>query len=280
MQSCSLQPSGVQHPRTLLPTRRPWPGPTPTAHSGILNVTAEDRTTGKKNKITITNDKGRLRWALLLGAAAGCWFAPLGACELPALPCGCCTLQTWPTAAHPSRSRSLSRPRSKDDIERMVQDAEKYKAEDEQARRKVEAKNSLENYAFRWVLGAVGADAAAARGCWRCGWHAGKLTLRRWHAHADPAPRAPLPCLCPQRAQHAAGLQRGRQDRCRRQGAPGEDGAGDDRLAGPQPGARWVLAGAGGQPGRSRTVNTSRPRADPPCPPTTPTCAAGRGGGV
>ncbi|PRW56493.1 heat shock 70 [Chlorella sorokiniana] len=65
--------------------------------NGILNVTAEDRTTGKKNKITITNDKGRL---------------------------------------------------SKDDIERMVQDAEKYKAEDEAARRKVEAKNSLENYAF------------------------------------------------------------------------------------------------------------------------------------
>lgn len=25
-------------------------------------MTAEDRTTGKKNKITITNDKGRLRW--------------------------------------------------------------------------------------------------------------------------------------------------------------------------------------------------------------------------
>ncbi|KAL4447327.1 hypothetical protein ABPG77_007360 [Micractinium sp. CCAP 211/92] len=65
--------------------------------NGILNVSAEDRTTGKKNTITITNDKGRL---------------------------------------------------SKEDIERMVQDAEKYKAEDEAARKKVEAKNSLENYAF------------------------------------------------------------------------------------------------------------------------------------
>lgn len=31
--------------------------------AGILNVSAEDRTTGKKNTITITNDKGRLRWA-------------------------------------------------------------------------------------------------------------------------------------------------------------------------------------------------------------------------
>lgn len=65
--------------------------------NGILNVSAEDRTTGQKNKITITNDKGRL---------------------------------------------------SKDDIERMVQDAEKYKSEDEEARRRVEAKNSLENYAY------------------------------------------------------------------------------------------------------------------------------------
>jgi molecular chaperone DnaK (HSP70) len=64
-------------------------------------VSAEDKTTGKKNKITITNDKGRL---------------------------------------------------SKEEIERMVQDAEKYKAEDEQARRKVEAKNALENYAFRLGL--------------------------------------------------------------------------------------------------------------------------------
>lgn len=65
--------------------------------AGILNVSAEDKTTGNKNKITITNDKGRL---------------------------------------------------SKDEIERMVQEAEKYKSEDEQARRKVEAKNGLENYAY------------------------------------------------------------------------------------------------------------------------------------
>lgn len=28
--------------------------------NGILNVSAEDKTTGQKNKITITNDKGRL----------------------------------------------------------------------------------------------------------------------------------------------------------------------------------------------------------------------------
>lgn len=65
--------------------------------NGILNVSAEDKTTGNKNKITITNDKGRL---------------------------------------------------SKEDIERMVQEAEQYKAEDESHRDKIEAKNQLENYAY------------------------------------------------------------------------------------------------------------------------------------
>ncbi|KAF8393008.1 hypothetical protein HHK36_021249 [Tetracentron sinense] len=65
--------------------------------NGILNVSAEDKTAGVKNNITITNDKGRL---------------------------------------------------SKDDIEKMVKDAEKYKAEDEEVKKKVEAKNSLENYAY------------------------------------------------------------------------------------------------------------------------------------
>ncbi|XP_062090008.1 heat shock 70 kDa protein-like [Humulus lupulus] len=65
--------------------------------NGILNVSAEDKTAGVKNKITITNDKGRL---------------------------------------------------SKEKIEKMVQEAEKYKAEDEQVKKKVEARNALENYAY------------------------------------------------------------------------------------------------------------------------------------
>ncbi|TKC34577.1 hypothetical protein EI555_004021 [Monodon monoceros] len=65
--------------------------------NGILNVTAMDKSTGKANKITITNDKGRL---------------------------------------------------SKEEIERMVQEAEKYKAEDEVQRERVSAKNALESYAF------------------------------------------------------------------------------------------------------------------------------------
>jgi L1 cell adhesion molecule like protein len=65
--------------------------------NGILNVSAEDKTTGQKNKITITNDKGRL---------------------------------------------------SKEEIEKMVQEAEKYKSEDEEHKKKVETKNALENYAY------------------------------------------------------------------------------------------------------------------------------------
>jgi heat shock 70kDa protein 1/2/6/8 len=65
--------------------------------NGILNVSAEDKSTGKKNKITITNDKGRL---------------------------------------------------TKEQIEKMVQEAEKYKAEDEAAKKKIEARNSLENYCY------------------------------------------------------------------------------------------------------------------------------------
>eukprot|EP00173_Palmaria_palmata_P003157 Plantae.Rhodophyta-Palmaria_palmata.ctg328.p1 GENE.Plantae.Rhodophyta-Palmaria_palmata.ctg328~~Plantae.Rhodophyta-Palmaria_palmata.ctg328.p1 ORF type:complete len:667 (-),score=196.32 Plantae.Rhodophyta-Palmaria_palmata.ctg328:1067-3010(-) len=65
--------------------------------NGILNVSAEEKGSGKKSKITITNDKGRL---------------------------------------------------SKEDIEKMVQEAEEFKAEDEAATAKIEAKNSLENYCY------------------------------------------------------------------------------------------------------------------------------------
>jgi len=65
--------------------------------NGILNVSAEDKTTGKKNKITITNDKGRL---------------------------------------------------TKEQIESMVKQAEQYKNEDEKNRKRVEAKNGLENYTY------------------------------------------------------------------------------------------------------------------------------------
>jgi L1 cell adhesion molecule like protein len=66
--------------------------------NGILNVSAEDKASGKSEKITITNDKGRL---------------------------------------------------SKEEIEKMVQDAEKYKEEDEKYAKKIESKNGLENYCYQ-----------------------------------------------------------------------------------------------------------------------------------
>jgi len=66
--------------------------------NGILNVSALEKAGGKTQKITITNDKGRL---------------------------------------------------SKEDIEKMVQDAEKFKAEDDMQKQRIDAKNGLESYCFQ-----------------------------------------------------------------------------------------------------------------------------------
>ena len=65
--------------------------------NGILNVSASEKSTGKSNKITITNDKGRL---------------------------------------------------SKSEIERLVEEASKFEAEDKAKFAKVEARNSLESYLY------------------------------------------------------------------------------------------------------------------------------------
>jgi L1 cell adhesion molecule like protein len=65
--------------------------------NGVLNVNAVDKAGGKSNKITITNDKGRL---------------------------------------------------SKDDIERMVSEAERYKEEDEKHKKKIDARNGFEDYVY------------------------------------------------------------------------------------------------------------------------------------
>ena len=75
--------------------------------NGILNVSAVDKSTGKTNKITITNDKGRL---------------------------------------------------SKEEIDRMVNDAERYKEEDDKQRDKIAARNKLESYVFsvKQALGDAG----------------------------------------------------------------------------------------------------------------------------
>merc|ERR1739838_259603 len=65
--------------------------------NGILNVSAVDKSSGKSEKITVTNDKGRL---------------------------------------------------SSEDIEKMVADAEKFKAEDDVQKERISAKNGLESYCF------------------------------------------------------------------------------------------------------------------------------------
>ena len=65
--------------------------------NGILNVSAQDKSTGKSSQITITNEKGRLSQA---------------------------------------------------EIDRMVEAAEKFKAEDEANKARIEAKNGLENYCY------------------------------------------------------------------------------------------------------------------------------------
>ncbi|CAD6185041.1 unnamed protein product [Caenorhabditis auriculariae] len=65
--------------------------------NGILHVTAEDKGTGNKNKITITNDQNRL---------------------------------------------------SPEDIERMINDAEKFAEDDKKVKEKAEARNELESYAY------------------------------------------------------------------------------------------------------------------------------------
>merc|ERR1711959_124067 len=66
--------------------------------NGILNVSAAEKSTGKEQKITIKNDKGRM---------------------------------------------------SEEEIERLVAEAERFKAEDDSNRARVDAKNSLENYAYQ-----------------------------------------------------------------------------------------------------------------------------------
>ena len=63
--------------------------------NGIMNVNATDKGTSRNEKITITNNKGRL---------------------------------------------------SKDEIEKLIKEAERFKDQDEKIRKRVESKNGLESY--------------------------------------------------------------------------------------------------------------------------------------
>ncbi|MEE2802567.1 MAG: molecular chaperone DnaK [Bacteroidota bacterium] len=74
--------------------------------NGILNVSAEEKASGKSESITIKNDKGRL---------------------------------------------------SQDEIDRMVNDAEKYKEEDEKLKARVTARNELEAYCYQ-IKSSLGED--------------------------------------------------------------------------------------------------------------------------
>ncbi len=66
--------------------------------NGILNVTAQEKSSGKTDNITVTNDKGRL---------------------------------------------------SKEEIEKMLADADKFKDEDEQAKKIIESRNAYESLVFQ-----------------------------------------------------------------------------------------------------------------------------------
>ena len=79
--------------------------------NGIMNIEACDKGSGKKEAITITNEKGRL---------------------------------------------------STDDIERMVQEAEKYKEEDEIAKDTIESKNKLESFIYQ-IKGSFGKSEVKSR---------------------------------------------------------------------------------------------------------------------
>jgi heat shock protein 5 len=65
--------------------------------NSIMTVSASDKGTGKKEQITITNDKGRL---------------------------------------------------SKEEIERMIADSEKFADEDKAIKEKIDSRNSFENYIY------------------------------------------------------------------------------------------------------------------------------------
>ena len=79
--------------------------------NGVLNVNATDKAGGKSNKITITNDKGRL---------------------------------------------------SKDDIDRMVAEAEKYREDDRRQKERIDARNGFENYIYSVKSAASAAASASA----------------------------------------------------------------------------------------------------------------------
>nr|GEZ16073.1 heat shock cognate 70 kDa protein 2-like [Tanacetum cinerariifolium] len=110
--------------------------------NGILNVSAEDKTTGQKNKITITNDKGRLSKEEIEKMITVCFDIDAN---------GILNVSAEDKTTGQKNKITITNDKgrlSKEEIEKMVQEAEKYKSEDEEHKKKVEAKNALENYAY------------------------------------------------------------------------------------------------------------------------------------
>ncbi len=85
--------------------------------NGILNVSAADKSTGRENKITITNDKGRLSKEEIE--------------RMVIFNLKCFWKHTFKTIVH-----------------LQVSDAERFRSEDEKQRERVSGKNSLESYCF------------------------------------------------------------------------------------------------------------------------------------
>lgn len=108
--------------------------------NGILSATAVENASGKRNQITINNDKGRL---------------------------------------------------TKEQIDRMIEDAEKYKEQDEQIKAAIAAKNDLEMYVYQvksmvsgkpWEIGVVFRLVLECR-------DGGSMTCNSWNSE-------PFPVLC------------------------------------------------------------------------------------
>ena len=101
--------------------------------NGILNVSAVEKGTGKTNKITITNGRHPLL----------CFFF-FFFFSVPPFP-----LHSFPPPLIHVLMLCLDKGRlSKEEIERMLAEAEKYKEEDAAEAERIQAKNALESYAY------------------------------------------------------------------------------------------------------------------------------------
>jgi L1 cell adhesion molecule like protein len=127
--------------------------------NGILNVSAIEKGTGKSSKITITNDKGRLSKTDIERMVQEAEKYKVGS-GLPALVLPGGQAATITTPPHPSAACLPLVPRSPPHASRPPRLTPQ--AEDEETKKKIEAKNSLENYAYN-MRNTVRDDKVAAK---------------------------------------------------------------------------------------------------------------------